>query len=205
MRGRPAILPAVVLALAVTACSGGVDDDAGVVVTVPPASSSAAAPTTPVTALDAEAPLNERGNIVKAVGEPAAIRRSADPAAPTILTFTVEDLVINPECDSGFEQAPATANYLGVRLRVETTTDYDARELRSFSEFDFAILDASGAPLGDVIGNGQLCFGEEDELSHRRMGPGQLYEGWIVLDMPIREGTLVYSPPDQPNGWEWQF
>ncbi len=205
MRGRPAILPAVVLALAVTACGGGSDDDAGVVVTVPPASSSAAAPTTPVASIDAEEALNERGNIVKAVGEPAAIRRSADPEAPTILTFTVDQFVINPVCDSGFEQAPVTGNYLGIALRVETTPDYDARELRSFSEFDFAILDADGTPLGDVIGNGQICFGEEDELSHRRMGPGQQYEGWIVLDMPIREGTLVYSPPDQPNGWEWEF
>lgn len=204
MRGRPAVLLAVVLSLAVTGCGGGVDDEAGVVVTVPPAS-SAAAPTTPVTSTDAEAALNERGNIVTAVGEPAAIRRSADPGAPTILTFTVEEFVINPECDSGFEQAPVTGNYLGIALRVETTPDYDARALRSFSEFDFAILRPDGTPLDDVIGKGQLCFGEEDEISHRRMGPGQQYEGWIVLDMPIREGTLVYAPPDQPHGWEWEF
>lgn len=205
MRSRAALLPAVVLALALTACGSGADDEAGVVVTVPPASSSAAAPTTPATALDAAAAPNWRGNIVTAVGEPAVMRRSADPGAPAILSFTVEQFVINPVCDSGFEQAPVTANFLGVALRVETTMDYDPRELRSFSEFDFSILDADGALLGDVIGNGQLCFGEEDELSHRRMGPGQVYEGWIVLDMPIREGTLVYSPPGQPNGWEWQF
>ncbi|MBN1091987.1 hypothetical protein JKP75_04985 [Blastococcus sp. TML/M2B] len=204
MRSRAALVPAVVLALAATAC-GHADGEVGVIATVTPSSSSAAPTTAAVAPIDAGAELNERGNIVKAVGEPGGIRRTADPEAPTVLTFTVEDMVINPECDSGFELAPATANYLGIRMRVETTPDYDPRQLRTISEYDFAILDADGTPLPDVIGNGQVCFGEEDELSHRRFGPGLAYEGWVVLDMPIRTGTLVYQPADQPNGWEWAF
>lgn len=202
---RAGILSAVALVLAVTACGGSSDDEAGVVTTVPSVRTSAAPTTAPVASPDAGALLNERGNVVKAIGEPGAMLRSPDPDAPVILTFAVEDFVINPECDSGYEQAPVTANFLGIAIRVETTADYDPRELRKFSEFDFSILQPDGTPLPDVIGNGQICFAEENELSHRRFGPGQQYEGWIVLDMPIRRGTLVYRPADQPHGWEWAF
>lgn len=206
MRGRAGALAAVALALAVSACSGAdAADEGGTVVTVSPSAGSPAPTTTPAPALDAEAALNERGNIVKRIGEPAGIRRSADPTSPTVLTFTVEDLVINPPCDSGFEQAPLTGNYLGIFLRVETTADYDPKQLRSFSEYDFALLGPDGTPIPPALDNAQVCFGEEDEFSHRRMGPGEEYTGWVVLDMPVREGTLIYQPASEPNGWEWEF
>jgi hypothetical protein len=206
MRGRRGALPAVALALALSACSGAdAADEGGTVVTVSPSAGSPA-PTTPAApALDAGAALNERGNIVKQVGEPAGIGRSADPGSPTVLTFTVEDLVINPECTSGFEQAPLTGNYLGIYLRVETTPDYDPKQLRTFSEYDFALLGPDGTPIPQVLENAQVCFGADDEMSARRLGPGEQYEGWVVLDMPVRAGTLIYQPAGEPNGWEWEF
>jgi hypothetical protein len=206
MRGRPGVLPAVAMALAVSACGGAeAAGEGGTVVTVSPSAGSVAATTAPAPAVDAEAVLNERGNVVKQVGEPAGIRRSADPASPTVLTFAVEDLVINPECDSGFEQAPLTGNYLGIFLRVETTQDYDPKQPRTFSEYDFGLLGPDGTPIPPVLENAQVCFGSDDEISARRMGPGQQYAGWVVLDMPVREGTLIYRPAGEPNGWEWEF
>lgn len=206
MRCRPGILPAVALVLAVSACSGAdAADEGGTVVTVSPSAGSVPRTTPPAPALDAEAALNERGNIVKEVGEPAGIRRSADPGSPAILTFTVEDLVINPECDSGFEQAPLTGNFLGIFMRVETTPDYDPKQLRTFSEYDFAILGPDGTPIPPVLDNAMVCFGADDDMSAHRMGPGEQYAGWVVLDMPVREGTLIYRPAGEPNGWEWEF
>ncbi len=208
MRGRSAFLPATALVLALTACSGADASDAETrasVVTVPPVSTSAAPPTTPA-ATDTPAPeLNERGNVVLEVGEPSVIHRAGDPAAPVAFEFTVEELVVNPECDSGFEQEPETGNYLGIRLQVQTSGDYDPREVQKISEYDFGILRPDGTPLPEVIGNGQTCFAESDEMSHQRFGPGERYEGWIVLDMPIRAGTVVYAPAGQPYGWEWEY
>ena len=62
-----------------------------------------------------------------------------------------------------------------------------------------------GTPIPQVLENAQVCFGSDDEISARRMGPGEQYEGWVVLDMPVREGTLLYQPAGEPNGWEWEF
>jgi hypothetical protein len=37
-----------------------------------------------------------------------------------------------------------------------------------------------------------------------RIAPGYDYEGWIVLDVPVTTGALVYEP-EGANGWEWEF
>jgi hypothetical protein len=207
MRGRRRALPAAVLALTLTACSSG---DASDTEAVPssaalPASSGAATTSPAAAPLDADAELNERGNIPKAIGEPAGLRSSVEPGSPLVLTFSVLDLEVNPPCNSGFEQAPATGNYLGITMRVETTPEYDPRSLRTFSEYDFRILGPDGVAVPDVIGNSETCLSADELINNRRFGPGAVYEGKLILDMPVRAGTLVYAPAGEPNGWEWEF
>jgi hypothetical protein len=111
---RRSVLPAIALALALTACTdsnavSGADESAA----APATASPSAGPTGQGADIDGPGTqLNERGNIPKALGEMGAIRRSPDPGEPTVLMFTVDELDVDPPCDSGFEQQPKTGHYL---------------------------------------------------------------------------------------------
>ncbi|MGY1754586.1 hypothetical protein [Blastococcus sp. SYSU D01042] len=206
MRAARRVLPALALVLAVTACGGGDPEIAagGTVVTLPPASTSPAAPSTPA----AEAPepeRNERGNVPLEVGEAVAVPTSDAPGAPTALSFALEEFDLNPPCDSGREQAPVTENFLAWRMRVVTTPDYDPRALTIIQERDFVVLGPDGAVVPFLEGNAYLCLDQPTSFANVRMAPGQEYSGWLVLDVPVRAGTLVYAPYGRSTGWEWAF
>lgn len=206
MRTARRALPAVVLALAVPACGGGDPEVAagGSVVTLPPASTSPAAPSTEA-APTTEAARNERGNVPLEVGQAVAVPTSDAPGAPTALTFALEEFDLNPPCDSGREQAPVTENFLAWRMRVVTTPDHDPRSLTIIQERDFSVLGPDGSPVEWIEGNAYLCLDQPTSLANARMAPGQEYTGWLVLDVPVSDGTLVYAPYGRSTGWEWAF
>lgn len=206
MRLRPLVLPAVALALAATACGGEGSDVAagGTVTTLSPATSSTA-PRSTVPPPAPEPQRNERGNVPLQVGERVAVPVSDAPGAPTALTFGLEEFELNPPCDSGVEQAPASRNYLAFRMRVETTPDYDPRSLTTIQERDFAVLGPDGEEIPDVIGNAPTCLDEPTAFAKLRLGPAQEYTGWLVLDVPVDAGTLVYAPQGRSTGWEWAW
>ena len=206
MRAARRVLPALALALVLPACGGGDPEIAagGTVVTLPPASTSPAAPSEPA-APPAEPARNERGSVPLQVGEAVAVPASDAPGAPTGLTFALEEFDLNPPCDSGEEQAPVTRNFLAWRMRVVTTADYDPRALTIFQERDFMVLGPDGAVVEYVEGNAPICLDEPTSLANARFAPGQEYSGWLVLDVPVSDGTLVYAPYGRSTGWEWAF
>jgi hypothetical protein len=50
------------------------------------------------------------------------------------------------------------------------------------------------------------CLDDGQEFTSDTLGPGQMYVGAIVLDVPAATGTLVLDPSwGQSGGWEYGF
>lgn len=203
---RRSVLPALSLALALSGCgfSDSSDEDANGTGATPPSTSSPA--TGSGTA--AEVALNERGNVPLEIGEEAGIRPSATQDGPPALSLALDEVVVDSPCadaeDSDF--TPANGHFVALRLRVTTTTEYDARVLTSFNDYDFQVVGPDGRDVGSTFSDdARGCFDPTRMLHHMRIGPGQEYVGWMVLDLPVTSGAVVYAPAGASNGWEWQF
>jgi hypothetical protein len=200
---RRSVLPALSLALALTACgfSDASDGDAGESSSSAPSTSSAAASGTG----GPEVARNERGNIPVQVGEEAAIRASNEADGAPMLTLEVEEIAIDPVCDDDSEVPPENGHYVALLLRASATPEFDPRVVTSINDFDFHIIGSDGSTYEVATDAGRACFGPPRLLQNMRIGPGADYEGWMVLDAPVDSGALVYAPGGETNGWEWQF
>jgi len=199
---RRSVLPALSLALLLSACgfSDAADGDADGTGTAAPSTSSSEP------AAGTEAELNERGNIAVEFGEEAAIRTSSDPEAPPLLTLTIEEPLVDPPCDDESEVLPENGHYLAFRMRAVASADFDPRVTTPIADYDFSVLGSDGATFDPVSPAGRACFGPPRLIQNIRIGPGFEYEGWMVLDVPVTSGALVYAPGGEgPDQWEWQF
>lgn len=199
---RRSVLPALSLTLVLSACgfSDTTDGDAD--------GTSASAPSTSSTAPGAgtEPDVNERGNVAVQFGEEAAIRASSDPEAPPMLTLTIEEVLVDPPCDDESEVEAENGHYLAFRMRAVASADFDPRVATPIADYDFSVLGADGATFDPVTPAGRACFGPPRQIQNARIGPGNEYAGWMVLDVPVTSGSLVYAPGgDGPDQWEWQF
>lgn len=198
---RRSVLPALLLALTLTACGFG--DADGETDGSAPTSSSSAAETDP----GEEAPvLNERGNIPVAFGEEVTVRPSADPDQPPMLTLSVEDVIVDPVCDDDSDVEPENGHYIAFLLKATASDQFDPRVTTAIANYDFSVIGADGATFDPVTPAGRACYGPPRLIQNMRIGPSNEYEGWMVLDVPVTSGALVYSPGgDGPDQWEWDF
>ncbi|WP_155858745.1 hypothetical protein [Candidatus Blastococcus massiliensis] len=201
---RRSVLPAMALALgvAVSGCGGGSDRDAAVP-TPTPLAGSTAGQEPPATDTPAE-PVNERGNVVRQLGEAVVVHPADDPAAQPDLAFTVLEITVDPECDRT-DDPPVNGHFVAIRMEVAASPDHDPRVLTSFTEEDFSILGPDGAVVEVEDSNGDLCMEPEVTVSNMRFPPGIEYSGWIVLDVPVTAGALVYAAGGPQPDSEWQF
>jgi hypothetical protein len=195
----------IALVLALTACAGA-----------PAADSGKTPDTEPVTAITPEAvettPASEfgdqvkstRGNLVKEIGQLAGT--SALDSDVVTSRFAVTDIVVDPECTSGFADTPTNGHYLGIHLNVETTPELaeDAFPWISFTGYDWQAYDAAGKRLNDPVGNAWSCLDSTQQLPSQ-LGPGQSVSGWIVLDVAATNGAVVLTMGGSPTGWEWAY
>lgn len=191
---------ALAVALAVSGCGGGDDEDAAAPIPTPPADAPATSEAPPETP---ELPRNERGNVVRQLGEEIVLVPAADPAAPPPVTFTVQEIAVDPACDT--EDPPVSGHYVVLRMSVSASPDYDPRVVAGLSEDDFTVLGPDGAAVEIDDSNKFACKKPEETVSNMRFPPGAIYTGWIVLDVPVSSGTLVYEVGGSAAGSEWQF
>ncbi|MDT0276833.1 hypothetical protein [Blastococcus goldschmidtiae] len=201
---RRSVLPAFALALTLTACgfSGAADGDAAGPEPAGPSASDA--PAEPGTE-EREAELNERGNVLMGIGEEAPIRPSLDPDEPPVLTLSVEEVIVDPVCEEDFEEPPENGHYVAFRLSAESTPTFDPRVITTIADYDFRVIGPDGSTYDPVTPEARGCFGPPLQIRNMRIGADHEYRGWMVVDVPVTSGSLVYAPGDGPNGWEWQF
>jgi hypothetical protein len=200
---RRSVLPALALAvgLAVSGCGGGDDEDAAAPTPTPPAGSTA---TGEPSAEAPELPVNERGNVVRQVGETVVLHGAEDPAAQPDVAFTVTEIVVDPPCERT-DDLSLNGHFVGIHMTVTASPDYDPRVVTSLKVEHFGILGPDGAPIQVEDSNGDLCMEPEVTISNMRVPPGVEYTGWLVLDVPVTTGTLVYAARGTAPGSEWQF
>lgn len=141
---------------------------------------------TTVTATDA-APASQE---LIPLGNPFDIQ---DRNGRTLGTVTILDVETNPICTDAYgTPAPASGTYVAVRARVETPVDHDPAMFLRTSERDFSVVDIEGVTKS-VSTKSDLCIADRDGFD-LAFNASSIYEGWVLLDSPDPEGTLIYRP-----------
>jgi hypothetical protein len=203
----PIAAASVALILSLTACSPAPRADSGKTPDTAPVATAEATPE----ATEAAAPsefgetvTSSRGNLVKEIGQLAGTSALASDVVTS--RFAVTDIVLDPECTSGFAEAPANGRYLGIHLNIETTPELAEDEFPwiTFTQHDWQAYDAEGKRLNDPVGNAWSCLDSGQQLPVQ-IGPGQSVSGWIVLDVAATNGFVVLAMAGSPTGWEWAY
>lgn len=153
-----------------------------------------------------ESVVNDRGNLVKEVGQLAGI---GDPDGEMAVEFTMTDLEVGFECTSEWADEPANGQFIAMTFEVETFPALsESSYFDSFymSEYDFTLFSEEGQRENDSTGNAYMCLDEGDRLPSD-MGPGEKATGVLVLDTALDSGSIVYSTytDDGEGAWEWSF
>ena len=148
---------------------------------------------------------NERGNLVKQVGETAGL--TDDVTGEWTLDFKVTAIIPGYECTSGFADPSVNGQFVALRFEVNTTAAWDSEMMGDFmmSAHDFQAFDASNMRVNDPVGAASMCPSDAEMLP-QTMGPAQSANGTIVLDLPAGPGIVAYRPMYlQTGGWEWAY
>jgi len=196
---------AVLLALAAgLALLAGCSDDAPTP-TIP--AGPPPAMTTPPASSYGDQDRNERGNLVKTIGQPGAIQAASGDIA---LEFRVDAIRQNAECQAdGYIDQPENGQFLAVDVFAKSTPAFRT------SEQDTEFLNA-GYNWSVVTGDGVRhtvdtgpAFGcspsSRDNLGS--LTPSVTVSGTVYLDAPanLQGALLVLSSPVLEGGWEWQI
>lgn len=152
---------------------------------------------------------NDRGNLVKKVGEKAGVK---DKEGGEAVTFTITNIDPDFKCTGRYPRKPQNGRF--VALTVEASA---GKNLKDVTTSGYLYLDSgSGWSFQDkegTIANGNAmtgptlsCIEENDRLTSR-IGPASKAKGLLILDMPKTEGLLIFQPSwgyRQQLGWEWE-
>jgi hypothetical protein len=192
-------------ALALTACGNTVTKNSAAGPTLPATDTSAtattsASPTGPKT--------NDRGNIVKALGEEGGV---TNPAGEQLLTFAIDAITVDPPCTPDWEDYGTPVDpgrhLVSVQTRISTSPAVTDSDFLTLSGYDFRLIGADGITVGSLDSAATYgCLEDAQEFTSDTLGPGQMYVGAIILDVPAANGTLVLDPSwGQTGGWEYNF
>ena len=174
--------------------------------TEPPATTEPAPTTEPPPSPPPPAPkTNERGNVVLAVGEELTVFDDAtgDPAFAIAVERVARDVV----CTEPGSTPAANGHLIAVRVHVTTGPGLPALGGEpAVRAGRFRFLAPDGDTLTEVGTPGaDACLPNREEFPAGPLAPGKELAGVVVLDVPAKAGTLVFSPGFLPVGGEWEF
>lgn len=181
-------------------------DDDHLPATTPAASSTPSPTPTPTDEPDptyGERIVNDRGNLVKEIGQLSGLGN--EEGTVTYAQFAVTDIVPDVECTSGFDDAPKNGHFVGIHLNVETTPELAQAVYGtvSFSEWAWQAFDDTGKRINDPTGTAWSCV-DSGEVLPGDIGPAQSVSGWVVLDLPTAHGSVALTL-GATTGWEWTY
>ncbi|MBP3043681.1 hypothetical protein KKR91_03560 [Arthrobacter jiangjiafuii] len=190
------------MALALTACSSTPAPSQDVSVDSA-ASPSAAAEMTPTVAE------NDRGQIIKEIGETAGLFTDEEADEPT-MKFKVTSIKAI-ECDAPYA-TPPTGTALAVSLEIETTATFvgplnvnGQDGLVSFGARDWKGYAPNGTRMNTVDTSiQQNCLVDNTQLLPDFFGKGEKLNGLVILDVTTPTGEISFDPSGS-GGWVWKY
>lgn len=197
-----------VIALGTIALSGcSTDNDAPASTSSAPAATEKSAQPTP----DAVQPsptrnLNERGELVKELGETGGVPGADD-------ELDLEFKVTGFEFTKCSENAPKlNGKALAVHLEVKTSADFEGPVsingvpgFIDFTPYHWRGYDSDGTRMNEIGSQGILnCFDSKSKLLPDRIGKGEKAKGIVLLDVTSKTGEVVFDPYGD-GGWVWKF
>ncbi|BCT76209.1 hypothetical protein SCMU_20510 [Sinomonas cyclohexanicum] len=192
---------ALALAGSLTACG---PTAAGTPTSTPSVAQAAAGEAAPGASAPSSAPAGEkssRGNLIKKVGEPASQTYNGE----TVATFVVKSIDAGAACTAQYAQQPKNGQIVVATFDVETTAALAKTITKDFSlnMFGWKAIAGNGTTVnGNIVPF--MCLDSAEALPSQ-MGPGEKATGKIAFDVPAGAGTLVYTAPGAPAGWEWSY
>lgn len=146
-----------------------------------------------------------RGNLVKEIGEEGGV---TDAAGDLLIAFTVSEVETDFDCTADFAEKPENDKFVGLKFEVTTDASLAQETESSFwlSSVDFSAWDEDGKRVNDPVGSSYACV-SESEMLPSPMGPGEVAEGWIVLDVPENATAAGFGiqTAEGLSGWEWDI
>lgn len=176
--------------------------------TTSPIVTPSAAPTTLAPSTPPTPKTNDRGQVIKTVGEKAWTTDDDGQGEP--LSFTVT--AIEPiQCDAQYGTVP-TGTALAVHMEIETTADFvgpltvDGNPGQiSFSPHYWKGYSDDGTRMNTVDTNiSYNCLTDRTRLVPDYIGKAEKVRGIVILDVSTPAGSVSYSPWDS-DGWIWEY
>lgn len=212
---------AIALALLLAACTPAGDDPTSTVTSpesdattssttteasATPTPTEGASPTTepPVTlepmATADGAEIDEAGNVVKDLGEPAEI---LTPDGEVSATVTVTEIRVLDSCPGEFASAPENGHFVVVSVEASMSeSGFAGDDLLLTGPAMWQVVAADGEASGEVDTRAAWGCYETEERLPNAIGPGETASGYLVLDSDVTTGRLVYSLAPG-GGWSW--
>lgn len=143
-----------------------------------------------------------RGNLVKNVGETAAVGR---PGQPPVAQWTVTDIAVDSPCTSSIAQPPENGHFVTLTVEAETTPDFrpDALPGGLHPANNWAIVTSDGFTQPHAFSTPASRCEPLDFPSF--LAPGSRYRFHLIFDSRTPDGVITFVPQPGASGWEWTF
>lgn len=154
----------------------------------------------------AKSQTNERGFIVKKLGELACIGGAGKDCAGGA-SFSIDAVEVDPQC-AEYGSHPEKGHTLLLHLRIATGDDTQVVDRVSgiINPFSFVEVGKDGVTRDTNFG---LCADPSTNQLPGTYGPNQKYQGIMDLEVPEASGTIALqlgaSEEDGQRGWEWTY
>lgn len=140
--------------------------------------------------------LTTLGNLRKEFGERSGYAVVDDRAAADFVISEPRPAKCNP-----YAQNSRNGTFVELSIAVTTYDDPDQylKALSFGSHWEFVGTD--GRSVEASTSAAATCAYD----SPPSLGPNRIYEFRIVVDLPERDGVLIFAPPAATAGWEWQY
>jgi hypothetical protein len=150
--------------------------------------------------------LNERGFLVRALGEPACFGGAGKDCAGGV-SFSIDQVDVDPPCTE-FGSHPDDGHTVVPHLRITTGADAEAADRVGgvINPFLFVEIGKDGVTRDTGFG---LCLDPTANALPDTYGPNQQYQG--VMDLEVKEASgiiaLQFIVPEEngQRGWEWTY
>ena len=148
---------------------------------------------------------SDRGGLIKVVGQPASMTNADN---QPIVEFVITKIDTKPKCDGPYPEKSQNGTLIALKMDVQTYKEMNSEEgISSFDagSYGWKYISPEGTTFnGELGGIGAFSCMKESKTLPGNIGPAEKVTGWIVLDVPKADGTLILDP-NWNGGWEWEI